>query len=121
MAKKKKAEPALKFEEALEQLQEIVSQLEQGSLGLEEALKQYEQGTGLLKHCYCVLEQAEQKIEQLTGFNAEGEPQCEPFDASATLHQTGNKAGRRQQDSRKNKTENDSVEENSPSERGLFE
>ena len=122
MAKKKKSEakPTLTFEESLGQLQEIVSQLEEGSLGLEEALGRYEQGTGLLKHCYCVLENAEQKIEQLTGFNQQGEPECEHFDATATHNQQEQKAGRRKQGAGKKKSDADEINEDSSSERNLF-
>ncbi|WP_237228076.1 exodeoxyribonuclease VII small subunit [Rubinisphaera sp. JC750] len=85
------------FEESLEQLQTIVQQLEDGSLGLEEALLQYEQGTSLLRRCYQILQTAEQKIELLTGMDAEGNPECEPFDGSATLQQREQTAGRRKQ------------------------
>lgn len=121
MAKKKKSEPqSLPFEDSLAQVQEIVSQLEEGALGLEEALAKYEQGTGLLKHCYSVLEKAEQKIEQLTGFNQQGEPECEPFDATATHDQQKQKAGRRKQGTAGKKKETVERDTDSPSERNLF-
>jgi len=97
-AKKKTAktdEPG--FEESLDQLQTIVQQLEDGSLGLEDALQQYEQGTALLRRCYNILQTAEQKIELLTGMDADGNPECEPFDGSATLQQREQTAGRRKQ------------------------
>lgn len=96
MPKKKPAESeSPRFEEAMAQLQAIAHELEDGQLGLEQALQQYEQGTALLRHCYRVLADAEQKIEQLTGFNDQGEAECEPFDASATLQQREQTAGRR--------------------------
>ena len=83
------------FEESLSELQQIVNDLEDGTLGLEGSMKRFEQGMALLKNCYRVLEKAEQKIELLTGFDAEGNPQTTPFDASATAKQTGKSAGRR--------------------------
>ena len=83
------------FEESLSELQQIVNDLEDGTLGLEESMKRFEQGMALLKDCYRVLEKAEQKIELLTGFDAEGNPQTTPFDASATVKQSGKTAGRR--------------------------
>lgn len=57
MAKKKAAElaadpPPLTFEEALERLETIVQQLEDGELGLDGALAAYEEGVGHLKRCY---------------------------------------------------------------------
>ena len=83
------------FEESLSELQQIVNDLEDGTLGLEESMKRFEQGMALLKNCYRVLEKAEQKIEILTGFDAEGNPQATPFDASSTAKQSGKTAGRR--------------------------
>jgi len=84
------------FEHALTELQQIVSELEAGALGLEESLKQFERGSALLRHCYGMLESAEQRIEILTGRTAEGELQTAPFDATATHEPTAAKAGRRQ-------------------------
>ena len=83
------------FEESLSELQHIVNDLEDGTLGLEESMKRFEQGMTLLKNCYLVLEKAEQRIELLTGFDAEGNPQTTPFDASSTAKQSGKTAGRR--------------------------
>ena len=56
----------LKFEEALKQLEEIVSKLESGELSLEESMTAFEQGTKLCKLCNAKLTEAEKKIEQLT-------------------------------------------------------
>jgi exodeoxyribonuclease VII small subunit len=84
------------FESALAELQQIVSALEAGTLGLEDSLKQFERGSALLRHCYGLLESAEQRIEILTGRTAEGELQTAPFDATATHEPTAAKAGRRQ-------------------------
>ncbi|HBN79440.1 MAG TPA: exodeoxyribonuclease VII small subunit [Planctomycetaceae bacterium] len=99
MAKKKTTpkQEMPSFEEALSDLQTIVGQLEEGELGLEESLEQYEKGTGLLRHCFSVLKNAEQRIELLTGEDAEGNLETEPFDASATLDQREQSAGRRKQ------------------------
>ncbi|MEX0726328.1 MAG: exodeoxyribonuclease VII small subunit [Planctomycetaceae bacterium] len=72
------------FEHSLEELQLIVKRLEEGDLGLENSLGEYERGIGLLRRCYQLLQQAEQRVEILTGFNDEGEPITQPFDAKAT-------------------------------------
>jgi exodeoxyribonuclease VII small subunit len=85
----------LRFESSLAQLQEIVSRLEGGSLGLEESLAEFERGVKLLRTCYRTLEEAEQKIELLVGFNEQGEAVTEPFDAKATYDEKGPSVGRR--------------------------
>jgi exodeoxyribonuclease VII small subunit len=88
MAKRKPAdsEPgqAAKFEESLEELQVIVSQLEDGELGLEASLARFERGIGLLRTCYSVLEAAEARVEILTRFQGE-EPVTAPFETAATF------------------------------------
>ena len=54
-----------RFEEALEQLEEIVNQLEAGDLELESALVAFEQGVALTRRCAGQLDDAERRIEQL--------------------------------------------------------
>ena len=60
MAKKK-----LTFEEALEQLDTITEQIEQGKIGLEESIAKYEEGMTLVNKCRGMLAKAEHKIQQL--------------------------------------------------------
>ena len=55
----------MKFESALEKLEEIVDQLESGDIGLDDSLKLYEEGTKLLKFCTAKLDEVEKKIEVL--------------------------------------------------------
>jgi len=73
MAKRKAAEPQSpgeeSFEDSLTELQSIVSELEDGSLGLEASLARFERGVGLLRKCHVILDSAEQKIETLTRFD----------------------------------------------------
>jgi exodeoxyribonuclease VII small subunit len=86
------------FEDSLAQLQQIVSELEEGSVGLETSLARFEEGVRLLKNCYRILEAAEQRIEILTGQDESGVPVMEPFDAAATFEDEGKpvrKPGRR--------------------------
>ncbi|MFM9960047.1 MAG: exodeoxyribonuclease VII small subunit [Planctomycetaceae bacterium] len=83
------------FEAALAELQRIVADLENGSVGLEESLARFERGVTLLKTCYATLEQAEHRIELLIGAKADGTPLTEPFDASATADAESPTAGRR--------------------------
>lgn len=53
------------FEEALNRLEEIVTQLENGDCPLEEAMKLYEEGISLSALCGKKLDKARQKIVTL--------------------------------------------------------
>jgi exodeoxyribonuclease VII small subunit len=53
------------FEEALKELESIVTKLEDDEITLEDSVKLYEKGLQLSKFCNEVLEQAELKIEQV--------------------------------------------------------
>ena len=91
MAKKKtqsKNDEAIPFETALQQLQEIVSQLENGNLTLTESLEKYELGINNLNQCYQALEQAEKKIELLVSLDEDGNLITKPFDDRATSQPT---------------------------------
>lgn len=61
----KEANKNLSFEQALEELERIVEQLEAGEAGLEESLKLYEKGIGLYRLCMKRLEDLQGKIEVL--------------------------------------------------------
>jgi exodeoxyribonuclease VII small subunit len=67
MAKKTQQPPPRTFEEALHELEEILQQIEGGSLGLEESLARYERGNFLIQHCRGVLNAAEKQIELISG------------------------------------------------------
>jgi|GEM_PF-383979 len=53
------------FEEALMELEQIVTSMESGSLPLEESIKKYEDGIKLSRFCKAKLEKAEKRIEIL--------------------------------------------------------
>ena len=55
----------MKFEEAMERLEDIVQGLEEGELTLEESLVTFEEGMKLIKFCSKKLEEAEQKVTML--------------------------------------------------------
>jgi exodeoxyribonuclease VII small subunit len=55
------------LEEALDDLERIVAELEEGKLSLEESLVLFEKGTMLVRLCQGKLEKAERQIESLTG------------------------------------------------------
>ena len=52
----------LKFEDGLKKLEELVNQLDDGSLSLEESISYYEIGVKLKSHCEELLKTAELKI-----------------------------------------------------------
>lgn len=61
------------FEDALERLEAIVRDLEDGELSLEASLARYEQGVSLARFCNDKLEEAEKRIAVLST-NERGEP-----------------------------------------------
>ena len=67
MTKSKK----LKFEDAIEQLEQIIEGIESGDIGLEDSLAQYEKGMKLINQCRAILGTAEKRIAKLTA-DAEG-------------------------------------------------
>ena len=70
----KKAEKSvedLSYEEALAELESIVSALEDGQSQLEEAIKLFERGQALAARCGVLLEGAELKVKQVVGDDAD--------------------------------------------------
>lgn len=65
------AEKEILFNEAMEQLEEIVRQLEQGDVPLEEALTLYKRGMELSKICHGKLQSAEKQLVTMMN-DAEG-------------------------------------------------
>lgn len=59
------SEIELKFEEALDRLEEIVKNLESGGLTLEQSLEKFSEGVKLIKFCNQELNKAEKKIEMV--------------------------------------------------------
>jgi exodeoxyribonuclease VII small subunit len=55
----------LNFEEALEQLSQLVEKLESGKLPLEESVAAFETGVKLSRRCETLLDQAEQRLQTL--------------------------------------------------------
>lgn len=57
------------FEDALAELEKIVTDMESGQLSLEESLAAYQRGTELLKLCQQKIQDAEQQVRVLTETN----------------------------------------------------
>ena len=53
------------FEKAMEKLEKIVEQLEEGDLALDASLKKYEEGINLARICQERLDKAKAKVETL--------------------------------------------------------
>jgi exodeoxyribonuclease VII small subunit len=60
-----KKETEVHFEQAIDQLEQIVAQLESGDVPLEKAIELYQEGMRLSHLCGQKLEQVEKKIELL--------------------------------------------------------
>jgi exodeoxyribonuclease VII small subunit len=56
----------LSFEQALQNLEQIVTEIEQGKVPLEASIEKYAQGIALIKQCRAILETAEKKIQLLS-------------------------------------------------------
>jgi exodeoxyribonuclease VII small subunit len=55
----------LSFEQAYDELEEIIAKLESGELALEESVTLYERGRQLSAHCQTLLDKAELRIQKL--------------------------------------------------------
>jgi exodeoxyribonuclease VII small subunit len=73
------------FEQALQKLEAIVRELEQGNLGLSDSLSKYEEGVRNLRRCHALLTRAEQRVQVLLRLDADGRPVTEDFDVSETF------------------------------------
>ncbi|RUO20447.1 exodeoxyribonuclease VII small subunit [Aliidiomarina iranensis] len=83
MSSEKNSE-SLGFEQAMAELEQIVSALEEGELPLEESLKQFERAVFLSRISQQKLQQAEQKVQILMQQN--GSEELNPFSETPTSH-----------------------------------
>ena len=66
----KNAAPAvehLSFEQAMDELDQLVRRMESGELSLDQSIAAYRRGAELARHCQGRLAHAEQEIKQLEG------------------------------------------------------
>ena len=78
MPKKNPAEqPVATFEEAMEELEQLVAKMESGELPLEASLAAYQRGSELVKYCAAQLERVEKQVRVLEG------DMLRPFDSDA--------------------------------------
>jgi len=76
--KRSKKETSPDFEGALEELETLVEQMEQGEITLEESLQHFERGILLTRTCQEALKAAEQKVAILLENSTDADTQ--PFD-----------------------------------------
>ncbi len=69
----------MSFEDALEELQQIVGQLEKGEGKLDQAIEGYKRGAALKQHCEAKLREAKQQIDKIA-LGPAGEVETEPFE-----------------------------------------
>ncbi|MEP1447823.1 MAG: exodeoxyribonuclease VII small subunit [Paraglaciecola sp.] len=62
---------SLSFEQSMQELETLVSMMEQGDLPLEDALQSFERGITLARHSQQKLKDAEQKVQILTTQNGQ--------------------------------------------------
>jgi exodeoxyribonuclease VII small subunit len=55
-------DPALRYEQAVKELEKLITDMESGQFSLEETLAAYQRGAALLRHCQGVLAQVEQQV-----------------------------------------------------------
>jgi exodeoxyribonuclease VII small subunit len=71
---------SLSFEKAMAELEQIVGELEKGSVELEASIALYARGEALKTHCEGLLKSAEQRIEKIT-LGTDGTPKgTQPLD-----------------------------------------
>lgn len=63
----------MSFEDAMRELETVVSKLESGDVPLEDSIKLYERGSALKAHCQKKLAEAEEKVAQIT-LDGDGNP-----------------------------------------------
>ncbi|WP_438955869.1 exodeoxyribonuclease VII small subunit [Cognatiyoonia sp.] len=63
----------MSFEDAMRELEAVVSQLERGDVALDQSIALYERGAALKARCETQLKEAEEKVAKIT-LDGEGQP-----------------------------------------------
>ncbi len=96
-------EQSLTFEQAYAQIEAIVKQLEQGTLGLDESLAAYQEAVKHLRFCQSKLNEAVRSVELLNAINEDGSYTTTEFDdAESTLQEKASSRSSRRSASKKN-------------------
>ena len=96
-------EQTLTFEQAYSQIETIVKQLEQGTLGLDESLAAYSDAVKYLRFCQTKLNEVTRSVELLNTVNEDGSYSTAEFDDSeSTLQEKASSRSARRSASKKN-------------------
>jgi exodeoxyribonuclease VII small subunit len=63
----------MSFEDAIRELEQVVTALDKGDVALEDSITLYERGAALKSRCEAKLKEAEEKVAQIT-LDANGQP-----------------------------------------------
>ena len=77
---KSNSDSEVPFEQALEELETIVEEMESNELALDQLIKNYERGNRLLKTCQSRIDEAEQRIERIASSVSSENARLEPFE-----------------------------------------
>jgi exodeoxyribonuclease VII small subunit len=86
-----RAEDAGKFEDQLEQLEAIVTQIDSGELSLEQSIDAFEHGVGLVRSLNHKLDEVERRVEVLMR-GAGGELKSTPYEGEGGAADNGGAA-----------------------------
>jgi exodeoxyribonuclease VII small subunit len=53
----------MSYEQAIEELEAIITRIEEGTVALEDSVRQYQRGTALIRRCREILDKAEQVVQ----------------------------------------------------------
>ncbi|MDA9329836.1 exodeoxyribonuclease VII small subunit [Amylibacter sp.] len=71
----------MSFEQAMNELENVVTSLEGSQIALDDSIAMYERGAALKAHCEAKLKAAEEKVAKIT-FSSDGQPGgLTPFDS----------------------------------------
>ena len=73
--------PEMTFEEALAELETVVTRLERGDVALDDSIALYERGAALRARCQQKLAEAEEKVSRITLGDGGAPTGTQPFDA----------------------------------------
>lgn len=75
------------FETSLAELNDLVSRLESGGLGLSDSIGAYERGVAILRRLHEQLADVEERVRLLVRIDDQGRPILEPIGQGATAHE----------------------------------
>lgn len=74
----KNPDQVAQFEQSLDELEQLVTRMEESEMGLDDSLKSFERGVALYRNCQSALEQAELRVKLL--LDPSKPETAEPFD-----------------------------------------